>query len=487
MSTDSTAWKTGSRHYIEMRVKGTAGDVLQSLTYAVRQGINGDVNGDGYGDVLVGAKLANGSGTDRGQAFIFHGSSTGVDTTIDATLNYPGSDNGARFGQSVKFAGDVNGDGYADVIIGAPYADDTGTDKGIAYIFHGSSTGVDATADATLTFPSTENGAFFGASVSAAGDINGDGYGDVVIGAYGANSTRTDLGQAFIFQGSSTGVDNTADSTLNYPSTDDGAYFGTDVSYAGDVNGDGFGDVLIGAPGANGSGIDLGSAFLFHGSSSGVDTTVDTTLNYPGTDNDAFFGFNVSFAGDVNGDDYADVIIGAYGADGSGIDRGRAYVFHGSSSGISTTASTTLNYAQNDDYASFGYSVSTVGDADADGYADVIIGSPYTEGANDGSKPDHGKVWVYYGTSSGIGTDQTSVQYAGSDGTVYLGISVSTAGDVNGDGNSDAVMGIPYANDVGTDRGLVYVVHGSATGIKSTASSILTQTENNAVFGISVD
>jgi hypothetical protein len=215
------------------------------------------VNGDGYSDVIVGAYFYENGQSNEGVAFIYHGASSGISTTASTTLEE--NQAGAYFGISVSSAGDVNGDGYSDVIVGAGYYDNGQYKEGGAFIYHGSASGISTTASTSLE--ENQAGAYFGISVSSAGDVNGDGYSDVIVGARFYDNGQTKEGVAFIYHGSSSGISTTANTTLeeNQPS----AYLGRSVSGAGDVNGDGYSDVIVGAY-AYGNG---GGAFIYRGSS----------------------------------------------------------------------------------------------------------------------------------------------------------------------------------------------------------------------------
>ena len=376
----------------------------------------GDVNGDGYDDVIVGAQRYS---SYTGRAYVFHGSATGVSTTATTTLSP--STSGTYFGVAVSGAGDVNGDGYADVVVGASrYSSSTGR----AYVYLGSASGVSTTVSTTLTGSASSN--YFGNAVSSAGDVNDDGYADVVVGAYGYSSST---GRAYVFHGSASGLSSSVSTTLTGTSSSN--YFGFSVSEAGDVNADGYADVIVGAYGYNTS---TGRAYVFHGGASAVSTSAASTIT--GASTSYYLGYSVSGAGDANGDGYADVIIGAMRYSSY---TGRAYVHHGSSTGVSTTATTTLTGSSTDDY--FGRSVSGAGDVNGDGYADVVVGSPYY-GA------DTGRAVVYEGSSAGVSsTAAASVVGASAE---FLGYAVNQAGDVNGDGYADIIVGAPaYSSSTG--------------------------------------
>jgi ribosomal protein S27E len=419
----------------------------------------GDVNGDGYSDLIVGAYYSDVKCTDCGAAYLFFGSSSMSGTTTpNVYLEYPGTDTAAIFGYSVSSAGDVNGDGYSDLIVGAYYSDVKCTDCGAAYIFFGSSSmSGTTTPNVYLEYPGTDTSAIFGISVSSAGDVNGDGYSDVIVGAYGSNVKCTSCGAAYIFFGSSSMSGTTTPNVyLEYPGTDTYAHFGNSVSSAGDVNGDGYSDLIVGAHYSDVKCSNCGAAYIFFGSSSMSGTTTPNVyLQYPGTDTYARFGNSVSSAGDVNGDGYSDLIVGAYYSDVKCTDCGAAYLFFGSSSmSGTTTPNVYLEYPGTDTSAIFGRSVSSAGDVNGDGYSDVIVGAYLS----DVKCTDCGAAYIFFGSSSMSGTTTPNVylEYPGTDASAYFGISVSSAGDVNGDGYSDVIVGAYYSDVKCTDCGAAY-------------------------------
>ena len=360
----------------------------------------GDVNGDGYADVIVGAYSYQST---VGRAYIFHGGAA-MNNAADVTLTGEGLNN--WFGTSVSDAGDVNGDGFDDVIVGAfGYSNSAGR----AYLYFGG-TEMNTGADKTLSGEGTNN---FGYSVASAGDMNGDGYDDILVGAKGFNSST---GRTYLYQYSLTGSD-VPDETMNGEAQEN--YFGTSVASAGDVNGDGYADVIVGAWGYN---ISIGRAYIFYGGPN-MDNVADVTMT--GEAATKYFGFSVASAGDVNGDGYADVIVGASG-DSSLV--GRAYIYYGGNPMNNTSDRTFIGEAVGN---SFGYAVASAGDMNGDGYPDVIVGAS-------GYFNNYGKVYIYYGGA--FMNTVVDVSISGFTGE-YFGTSVSTAGDVNGDGYADVIVG----------------------------------------------
>ena len=398
----------------------------------------GDVNGDGYSDVIVGASGYS-AGADQGRAYIFYGGPISNNVADVILTGVSASD---YFGFSVSGAGDVNGDGYDDVIVGAD-GYNGGTNQGRAYIFFGGSS-MNSTADVTLTGLSA--GDHFGFSVSGAGDVNSDGYGDVIVGAYGYNA-GTDAGRAYIYFGGSS-MNNTVDLTLYVSGT--GSRFGYSVSDAGDVNGDGFDDLIVGAYRYN-AGTGKGVAYLYHG---GINMDIYPDIFILGASDQDYFGYSVSGAGDVNADGYDDIIIGSpsYNA---GSNQGRAFVYYGGYA-MNTTADVTMTGSVDGDQ--FGTSVSDAGDVNADGYYDVIAGA---NGFPAGYSK--GRAYVFFGGSAMNNT--SDVVYEGESVSDYLGVSVTSAGDLNADGYDDVAVGAPYYTS-SSYRGKAYFSFSSATQVR---------------------
>jgi hypothetical protein len=453
----------------------------------------GDVNGDGYADVIVGAWLYDGGTLDEGAAFVFHGSATGIadgDHTSAATVLESDQEIGA-FGYSVAGAGDVNGDGYADVIVGA-YGYTAGQlSEGAAFVFHGGATGIasgnPATADARIE--SDQALQSLGYSVAGAGDVNGDGYADVIVGSM-------EFGSAQIFHGSAAGIPSgtpaTAATRLESSQYQD--QFGQSVAGAGDVNGDGYADVIVGARGYDAGHTDEGAAFLFHGSSTGVADALATgaAARLEADQVGAHLGFSVAGAGDVNGDGYADVIVGATHFDaGEGYGEGAAFVFHGGPSGTGNgNPATAAAQLESDQYYGFmSACVAGAGDVNGDGYSDVLVGAPYYSGG----ESVEGAAFVFLGGASGVGDGNPAsadVRLESNTSSGYLAPTADGAGDVNGDGYDDVVVGWPTAVTIYVDDGAVLVFHGGAFGIgdgdPTTASAQLESDEQTAMLGYSV-
>ncbi len=318
-----------------------------STSFGTAVAAAGDVNGDGYSDLVVGAPSAN-------QAVIHHGSASGPMNSASTSITAPSGV--TRFGAAVASAGDVNGDGWSDILVGAP-----GSNR--AYLYFGRNNGIDTASAVTLTPTGAPNN--FGVSVAGVGDVNADGYSDVAIGTDGANVV-------YLWYGGASGLGATP-TGLSAPSGANG--FGRAVAGAGDVNGDGYPDVIVGAYNSS-------TAYIFRGGSLGVGSSPSYTLTGAG----AQAGLAVDGAGDVNGDGYGDVLVGAPGAD-------RTAVYYGGASGPSASPSATLTPTYSG-YA-FGSALAGFGDFNLDGFSDVVVASPGRA------------VQIYRGASSGLSQQYT--------------------------------------------------------------------------------
>ncbi len=393
----------------------------------------GDLDGDGYNDVIVGAYLDDDNGAMSGSAYLWHGSAVGIDYGSEVKLLPSDGAIDDRFGYSVSGAGDLDGDGYHEVIVGSYKDDDNGGQSGSAYLWYGSSTGVDPANEDKLLPSDGSYSDYFAASLSDAGDLDGDGYHDLIVGAYGDDSAGTPAGSAYVYYGSSTGLDRSRELEL-LPS--DGAIddrFGYAVSGAGDLDGDGYDEVIVGAYQDDDNGSSSGSAYVFYGSATGVDPSSEDKLVPSGGSSNDDFGGSLSDAGDLDLDGYHDVIVGAWGDDDNGSSSGTAYVFYGSATGIDLGSERRLSTSEGEEYDWFGYAVSGTGDLNGDGYSAVIVGARGDDERGSGA----GAVHLF---RSCIDADADAVcdDEDCDAGDPAVGLAPTWFSDADGDGHGDA-------------------------------------------------
>jgi hypothetical protein len=335
----------------------------------------GDVNGDGYGDLIIGAYSNDDGGTSAGAAYLVLGSATPTSANLSTAIQYSGESAFDNAGISVAGAGDVNGDGYSDLLIGAPGDDDTNTDTGAAYLVLGSPTIAGGNLSSVIKYRGFWPNELAGSSVAGAGDVNGDGYGDMLIGAPNNSIGEPMVGLAYLVLGSATPTGGNLSSTIVYRGEAANNYAGQSVAGAGDVNGDGYADMLIGAYGNSAGGSAAGAAYLVLGGPSPLSPFLSDAIRYTGEAALDLAGYSVSGAGDVNGDGYSDMLIGAYQHDDGGLEAGAAYLVLGSSTIPGGVLWTAIQYAGKAAGDNAGVSVGRTGDANGDGYSDLLVGA----------------------------------------------------------------------------------------------------------------
>ncbi len=458
----------------------------------------GDVNGDGLDDLIILSlydKDDRNNSDEASRTYVVFGKIN--ETVVDLSTIRSSSDgfiiNGEMSetisGISASSAGDVNGDGLDDLIIGSHWVDLAGnTQVGKSFVVFGKintnainlSDITSGTGGFVINGENTNDGS--GISVSSAGDVNGDGSDDLIIGAYGANGFA---GKSFVVFGKndtnainlSTIESGTGGFAINNDITaDSDAGAGASVSSAGDVNGDGLDDLIVGAYRAQNS---SGKSFVVFGKKDNRDVVNLSAIEsgtggfvINGENSNDFSGYSVSSAGDVNGDGLDDLIVGAHQADlTDSADAGKSYVVFGKANtdaiNLSNIVTGTGGFVINGENAGdkSGYSVSSAGDVNGDGLDDLIVGAYYADSAG---KADIGKSFVVFGKADTTTVNLSNI-ISGTGGFVIngenagdkSGYSVSSAGDVNGDGLDDLIIGAPSAGSANNaNAGKSFVVFG---------------------------
>lgn len=418
----------------------------------------GDVNCDGYDDVIVGAKFYDvGAYLEAGKAYVFHGSETGLSSTPDWEGTSPTLEYNGYFGVVVASAGDVNGDSCGDVMVSM--YNFGGADVGAVFVWYGSTSGLSAAPSWKAEHIATY--AHFGWSMGGAGDVNGDGYDDIIAGAYRYDSAGTS--NAYVWYGSDLGLgDNGTPTNADWTASSDQdlSAFGTSVGSAGDVNGDGFDDVFVAAQRYSNGETKEGMVFIWHGSSTGLgDNGTPANADWKAESNQADAGFGGDYAsgpdkgsagtaGDINGDGYDEFMVGSLLYDNPEINEGAVFMWYGSPSGLNEGANGNPSNAgwmveSNQAGAWLGTAVGTAGDFNDDGYDEVMMSAGFYDydGAN-----DSGLVVLWFGSEEGLHASATVGDYDWMNVPpdyydCLFGWSLSSAGDVNDDHADDIIIG----------------------------------------------
>lgn len=437
----------------------------------------GDFNNDGYADVVVGAKLYNSGTTRSGIVWVFYGSEDGPAATPSLTINPPVINAHGYFGNAVAVA-DVDGDNHDDLLVGMLNHDtNPNWDEGAVFLYYGSGSGLDATWDWKIA--GTALFAHTGWAVASAGDIDDDGFEDIIIGArrYDAcNGAAPIINHGYVFFGSNSRVGTTTVGNADWYAMGDqcipgnDAAFGINVGSAGDLDGNGYDDVFVGAPMYDSGQTNEGKIFVWYsdagnlgdpGNPSNADWTAEGDLA------EARLGTTAQTAiagGDVNGDGYDDLIAGSRLYDHEATNDGVVLVWYGSDTGLGTNGT-----PSNADWLAYGAEGDQLGsnvrvlDYNGDRFDDVLAGGlGHTAGGESGA----GMALIWFGTEDGLSAGGPS-NYAdwmaeGDQTGSHFGWSLST-GDTDDDGYEDMIISAPDYDVITTDEGRAWAFPGEPT------------------------
>jgi hypothetical protein len=398
---------------------------------------------------------------------------------------------GHYFGHAVALAGDVNGDGYADLLVGAPWSDEGleahrpvyvqwvraflrriglslhGANVGAASLYLGGPKGPAATP--AWTRLGRAEGELLGSAVAYVGDLNGDGFADFAVGSPGHDTELRNEGAVAVYLGRRGPISSEPDLFLVGRTRDES--FGSAIA-GGDFNGDGYSDLVVGAPGSNLGAINGGAVFVFYGGPSGPSSRPGTVL--VGKTFDGLFGSAVAAVGDLNRDGYEDLLVGAYEGVADPGAAGAVYVYSGGASGLGSTPALTLRGERGGDQ--FGSALAALGDVNRDGFPDFAVGARKNDKAGEAA----GAVYVYHGGPRGPLPEPRTILRGPGPG-VQFGAALAGVGDLDGDGYADLLVGAFGAGR--SAEGAVFLHLGGAAGIRQAAALVLRGGSPGVHFG----
>ena len=404
---------------------------------------------------------------------------------VDGDAHLVGTTPQAQAGLSTAIAGDIDGDGMLDILVGAPQDDSGDTNAGRAYLalsshFIGSDTAL--LSDTFRIIEGTDETQRVGSTVAGGLDLGGDTTPDILVGAYGADIMEPDDGAVGLFWDA--GAETPSPLTLDHADVllhgaTDRELAGSAMAVVADMDGDALPELLVGAPHNDSGGTRSGTAYLVLGSAMTISGTIDLGDHpkFYGESGIDFAGTAVQSAGDVDTDGIPDLLVSAPYNETSGARAGRVYIIYG----VDALAYSTLTLGDADirihgeaAYDQAGLGLSGGHDIDGDGSPEILIGAPYHDDPSD----DAGRAYLFWGAGLAIaetrGVTDADVIFTGSEEGGELGYALSTASDVDGDGLHDAAVGVPLGTGDSAGAGVTLLFLGeflSSGGVFSTTDA----------------
>lgn len=409
----------------------------------------GDTDGDGRADLLVGATDQASAGTSAGAAYLARGGGLGVQSLAEADASLLGEAEHDSAGWYVGGAGDTDGDGLADVVVAALGNDSGARQGGAIYLTLGPLSGDVGLGDADAALRGTTALEYVCSIPRSSGDLDGDGLGDLLAGSLGNHGSDEGAGAVYVITSPISGEHAPSEfPALLGEAALDAA--GAAIAFAGDVDGDGLGDILVGADDVDDA-EGAGRAYLALGPVS-VDTSLaDADATWEGVLAGDRTGYALDAVGDTDGDGLPDLMIGAWKAADGG---GSVYLVSGTDRGVKSLADAP---ARIDGAGSVGFSLSRAGDIDLDGLDDALVGVPYDAEAAFSA----GAAWLFRGPMAGaLDKDDAALVLTGEDAHDLAGFAVSGGGDTNADGLPDLLVGAIGNARGGLNAGAAFLVLG---------------------------
>ncbi|MBI5502389.1 MAG: FG-GAP repeat protein [Deltaproteobacteria bacterium] len=444
----------GRRYYWHVRAcDGAAGcSAWSAVRYLDVGRAPSDFDGDGYSDLAVGAPSYDDiDNPNLGIVYIYQASSSGLPTTHTRQL-LPGMQPNLAFGRALA-DGDLNADGFADLVVGAPGYDGAATDEGGVIIFWGAATGLSIPRSVVLLPDRAAAGAAFGTAVAVMGDVNSDGYADLAVGSPSETvGAFAGAGRVDVYRGP---PDVTGPPDMLQASVpQENAAFGQALAGAGDLLADGRGGVLVGEPSHSGGSSSEGAAYLFRWDVLSMEVTPWATLSCPAPCSNGHFGSSVALIGDLGDDGYPDLAVGAPTYNAGAVQEGNVFAYAVTAAGLPSAPTTTLDNPANTPNAHFGTALAPTGWVGSATFRrqGLIVGSPFQA---DGGVVEGAAFWYAGATVLGV----TPVTIAAPDADPGAGFGASAAGgfDFNADGTADIVVGAPNRDGTATQEGRAFV------------------------------